>query len=283
MQRGVHPDVVEFAPGGASYRVQGRRPRRDPSRSGAGADRSRSPRADPVRGRAAARQPERVGQRDAEDDRGAAAAHDRAARHRRAPTTSCRRSAPAASASTSIPVADDALRAALERDGVDPGDRGDRGRARRAVSSRAPVRFAGPLAPMRAAFADAPARVDGTGATAFAVAEELGAAVDQAADAVTSRHERGAAGVRRRARAPRVRRPRRADAAAAGSRSATSARSRRTRIDLLLEGVTVIESVYRDALADPAPPLNRDRPRLVVAPARGRARSTRAAKRVRRS
>ena len=34
---------------------------------------------------------------------------------------------------------------------------------------------------------------------------------------------------------------------------------RRTRIDLLLEGVTAIESVYRDVLADPAPALNADR------------------------
>lgn len=35
---------------------------------------------------------------------------------------------------------------------------------------------------------------------------------------------------------------------------------RRTRIDLLVEGVTAIESVYRDALAAPAAPLNADRP-----------------------
>ena len=40
--------------------------------------------------------------------------------------------------------------------------------------------------------------------------------------------------------------------------------TRRTRIDLLLEGVTAIESVYRDALAAPAPPLNEDRPVLCV-------------------
>ena len=36
--------------------------------------------------------------------------------------------------------------------------------------------------------------------------------------------------------------------------------ARRTRIDLLLEGVTAIESVYRDVLAAPAPALNTDRP-----------------------
>ena len=66
--------------------------------------------------------------------------------------------------------------------------RGDGGRAlgRAARSRRA---FAGPLAPMRAMFAYAPSQVDGTGAKAFSLAEGLGAAVDQAADAVTSRHE----------------------------------------------------------------------------------------------
>jgi hypothetical protein len=41
---------------------------------------------------------------------------------------------------------------------------------------------------------------------------------------------------------------------------------RRTRIDLLLEGVSAIESVYRDALAAPAPPLNTDQRALNVAP-----------------
>ena len=119
---------------------------------------------------------------------------------------------------------------------------------------------------MRAAFANAPTRVDGTGATVFAVAELLGAAVDQAADVVTGRHEaelhdfeeelerlgyaeRDAQRLRRRIE-ERQRRE-----------------SRRTRIDLLLEGVTALETVYRDVLADPAPPLNADRPQLVV-PAR---------------
>ncbi len=42
--------------------------------------------------------------------------------------------------------------------------------------------------------------------------------------------------------------------------------TRRTRIDLLLEGVTAIESVYRDALAAPAPALNADRPPLRTTP-----------------
>ena len=37
-------------------------------------------------------------------------------------------------------------------------------------------------------------------------------------------------------------------------------------IDLLLEGVTAIESVYRDVLASPAPTLNRDRTVLYIEP-----------------
>jgi len=107
--------------------------------------------------------------------------------------------------------------------------------------------------------------LDGTGATAFGQAELLGAAVDRAADVVTERHEaelrdfdaelerlgygdRDAQRMRRRIE-ERQRRE-----------------SRRTRIDLLLEGVTAIESVYRDALADAAPALNADRPRVVVPP-----------------
>ena len=59
--------------------------------------------------------------------------------------------------------------------------------------------------------------------------------------------------------------------------------TRRTRIDLLLEGVTAIESVYRDTLAAPAPPLNADRPAIQVAPVPPRPRSTHAARRARRS
>ena len=42
---------------------------------------------------------------------------------------------------------------------------------------------------------------------------------------------------------------------------------RRSRIDAVLEGITAIESVYRDALSEGAPPLNLDRERLMVNPA----------------
>ena len=42
--------------------------------------------------------------------------------------------------------------------------------------------------------------------------------------------------------------------------------TRRTRIDLLIEGVTAIESVYRDVLAAPAPALNADQSALHTTP-----------------
>jgi DNA polymerase-3 subunit delta' len=162
------------------------------------------------------------------------------------------------------PVADDTLRIALAHDGIAPEIAATAAALAGGQLARARA-FAGSLAPMRAAFANAPTRVDGTGARAFAVAELLGAAVDQAADAVTARHdeelrefdaelerlgyeERDAQRLRRRIEERHTR------------------EARRTRIDLLLEGVTVIESVYRDTLAAPAPPLNQDQPRLVVSP-----------------
>jgi DNA polymerase III subunit delta' len=162
------------------------------------------------------------------------------------------------------PVADDVLQVALERDGIAP----DVAATAAALSGGQLARaraFAGPLAPMRSVFAHAPTLVDGTGATAFAVAEQLGAAIDQAAAAVATRHEeelkefvadmerhgyeeRDAQRLRKRIEERQLR------------------EARRTRIDLLIEGVTIMETVYRDALADPAPTLNQDRPRLVLIP-----------------
>jgi len=115
--------------------------------------------------------------------------------------------------------------------------------------------FAGPLHDLRDAFAAAPGRLDGYGATALRVAEELDGSVDTAAATVAERHraeleefdaemerlgysDRDAQRMRRRIEDRHTR------------------ETRRTRIDLLLEGVTAIESVYRDALVAPAPALN---------------------------
>jgi DNA polymerase III subunit delta' len=162
------------------------------------------------------------------------------------------------------PVADDTLRAALEHDGVAPEIAATAAALSGGQLARARA-FAGPLAPMRAAFVNATTRVDGTGARAFAVAELLGAAVDQAADAVANRHQQELQDLDEE-----LERHGYEERAAYALRKRMNERHKRevtrARRDLLLEGVTVIESVYRDSLADPAPPLNQDQPRLVVSP-----------------
>jgi DNA polymerase-3 subunit delta' len=162
------------------------------------------------------------------------------------------------------PTTDDVVAAALEREGVDAS------RAQLAASlsggqlARARA-FAGPLASFRATFAGAPARVDGTGANAISIAEELDAAVEAAAAQVAQRHheelETFDAEMERYGYSDRdaQRMRRRID-------DRHKREVRRTRIDLLLEGVTVLESVYRDALAAPAPALNADQPVLTVSP-----------------
>ncbi|HEX5097578.1 MAG TPA: DNA polymerase III subunit [Acidimicrobiia bacterium] len=162
------------------------------------------------------------------------------------------------------PTTDDVVAAALAREGVDSG------RAQLAASlsggqlARARA-FAGPLASFRATFARAPARIDGTGAKAIAIAEELDAAVEAAAEQVAQLHreelEAFDAEMERHGYSDRdaQRMRRRID-------DRHKREVRRTRIDLLLEGVTVLESVYRDALAAPAPALNADQPPLAVSP-----------------
>ena len=154
-----------------------------------------------------------------------------------------------------VALADDAVRDQLVREGGDA----DAATTLAALAGGQIARaraLAGPLAAMHAAFAAAPHRVDGYGATALLVAQELDAAVDAAASAVEARHteelaefdtemerhgysDRDAQRLRRRIEERHKR------------------EVRRTRIDLLVEGVTAIESVYRDALAAPADALNR--------------------------
>jgi DNA polymerase-3 subunit delta' len=161
------------------------------------------------------------------------------------------------------PIADDDVRAVLEREGVSAPDAAALASLAGGQLARARA-LAGRLGPLRAAFASATTRVDGYGATAFTIAQELDSAVEEAAAAVERQHkeeleafdaemerlgysEREAQRMRRRIDERHKR------------------ETRRTRIDLLLEGVTAIESVYRDTLAAPAPPLNADRPALRVA------------------
>ena len=265
MLRGVHPDVVEFEPGAASYRVR-----------------------DDVRERIlpeAARAPIE-GERkvlilfEAERLRG----NQNESANAMLKTLEEPPARTVVVLVTSMP--DDLLptiRSRCQRIDFAPlGDDGDHRRARarrrrprrsrvrrraRRRAARAGTRVRRPAAAIcDAAFAAAPARVDGYGATAIALAQELDAAVDAAASTVADRQreeladfdaemerlgyaERDAQRMRRRIEERHKR------------------ETRRTRIDLLLEGVTAIESVYRDVLASPAPALNLDRPALHVSAA----------------
>jgi DNA polymerase-3 subunit delta' len=162
------------------------------------------------------------------------------------------------------PLSTDALEAALVGAGADPASASLAARLSGGQLARARA-LAGPLAALRAAFASVPARVDGTGATAAALASELDDSVNASTATLTETHVRELAqfdadmerhGYEGRA-AERLRRRllRRHEREA-----------RRARMTLMLEGVTAIESVYRDALAAPAPALNTDRPVPTVPP-----------------
>ena len=139
VQRGVHPDVVEFAPGGASYRVK------EDVRDSILPEAARAPieadrrvlilfEAERLRGNQNESANAMLKTIEEPPPRTivllvTAAADDLLPTIR----SRCQRI-------DFDPVADDVLRAALERDGVDAGDRGDRGRALAAASSRAPAR-----------------------------------------------------------------------------------------------------------------------------------------------
>jgi DNA polymerase III subunit delta' len=162
------------------------------------------------------------------------------------------------------PVADDLLRTALEAEGVPVAPATLTARLSGGQLARARA-LAGPLANLRALFAGAPGRFDDTGATALAVAEELDAAVSGAADQVTARHAEELAEFD-----AEMERHGYSDRDAQRMRRRLDERhkreARRTRIDLLLEGVTAMESVYRDVIAVPAPPLSSDLPALQCTP-----------------
>src|SRR5262249_24100385 len=154
------------------------------------------------------------------------------------------------------PIADAVVQAALEHDGIAPDEAATLAALSGGQVARARA-LAGRLGPLRGAFASAPARVDGYGASALAIAQELDAAIESGAVEVDGQHkeeleafdaEMERLGYERR-EAQRMRRR---------IEERHKRETRRTRIDLLIEGVTAIESVYRDALAAPAPPLNTD-------------------------
>jgi DNA polymerase-3 subunit delta' len=152
------------------------------------------------------------------------------------------------------PLADGTVIAALVADGANP-ELAARAAALAGGQLARARAFVGPLQALRDAFAAAPTEVDGYGATALRIAQKLDAEVEAAASSVAERQteelrdfdaemerlgysDREAQRLRRRIEERHKR------------------ETRRTRIDLLLEGVTAIETVYRDALAAPAPRLN---------------------------
>jgi len=123
--------------------------------------------------------------------------------------------------------------------------------------------LAGPLAPLRLAFADVPARITGHGATVLELATGLGAAIDDAIGALEAIQTRelgeADAEAERLGYAARTAQAMRRRLVEAQKRSL-----RRARTEALLEGIAAIESVYRDALAPDAPPRNLDRAPLRV-------------------
>jgi DNA polymerase-3 subunit delta' len=154
------------------------------------------------------------------------------------------------------PVSVEALERALIADGAEAGTAALAARLSGGQLARARA-LAGPLAELRAAFASVPARVDGTGATAARLASEMDEVIGASTASMTAGHERelvefdsemerhgyeGRAADRLRRRL--VRRHER--------------EARRARMSLLLEGVTAVESVYRDVLAPPGGALNTD-------------------------
>jgi DNA polymerase-3 subunit delta' len=263
VQRGVHPDVVEFEPAGASYRVR-----------------------EDVRERIlpeAARAPIEAERKvlilfEAERLRGnqneSANAMLKTLEEPPARTVVLLVTSVADDLLPTIrsrcqridfaPLADGAVQAALEREGV-PAAEAERVAGLAGGQLARALAFVGPLRGLREAFASVPARIDGYGATALALAQEVDGAVEAAASTVADRQraelEEFDAEMERLGYADR-------DAQRLRRRIEERHRreTRRTRIDLLLEGVTAIESVYRDVLASHAPTLNRDRTVLYIEP-----------------
>jgi DNA polymerase-3 subunit delta' len=262
VERGLHPDVVEFEPGGASYKVDDIREKVLPE-----AHRS------PVEGERKVLlllEAEKLSVPPAV----AANALLKTLEEPPARTVIVLVSSSADDLLPTIrsrcqrvdfdPVPDATLRAALEQEGLSSDGAWLAASLSGGQLARARA-LAGPLANLRALFAHAPARLDGTGATALAIAEQLDASVSGAADEVARRHAEELAEFD-----AEMERYGYSDRDAQRMRRRVDERHkrelRRTRIDLLLEGITAIETVYRDVIAAPSPPLNTDQAALVLSP-----------------
>lgn len=179
------------------------------------------------------------------------------------------------------PLDEETIVAALESDGLEAdaallAARLGGGQLARARS------LAGERRSLRDAFVGAAARVDGAGATAAKLAESLDAAVKDAIAAVKARHDQEL--FEFDAAAERAGYPLRA--VAAQRRRMTTRHDRHERIarrEALVEGITALETVYRDALAGPAAPhRNLDRVPLTIE-ARAGARALEACREARQS
>jgi hypothetical protein len=119
---------------------------------------------------------------------------------------------------------------------------------------------------LRDAFVDAAAALDGTGAAVAEQAEYLHAAIAGTVAELEAAHEREIEELMEELE--RAGYPERT-AKALQKRLAERQRRehRRARTEALIEGITALETVYRDALAGPdAPALNTDRPLLNAGP-----------------
>ncbi|MGZ8764567.1 MAG: DNA polymerase III subunit [Acidimicrobiia bacterium] len=156
------------------------------------------------------------------------------------------------------------LRDALEREGIESGRAELAARLAGGQMARARL-LAGRYARLRDAFSLAPTRLDGSGAAAVTVAEDLVGAVQDAATGLRTTHEAEAAELDveiERAGYP----PRAAQALTRRLRERQKREDRRARTEALHEGITALESMYRDALATGAPRINADREVLAVSP-----------------
>lgn len=156
------------------------------------------------------------------------------------------------------------LRAALERDGIDPERAALAAGLAGGQMARARL-LAGRYAQLRDTFSLAPARLDGSGAAAVTVAEDLAGAVQDAATGLRATHDDEVTALDveiERAGYP----PRAAQALTRRLRERHKREDRRARTEALHEGITALESMYRDALAAGSSPMNSDRAVLTVTP-----------------
>jgi DNA polymerase-3 subunit delta' len=125
--------------------------------------------------------------------------------------------------------------------------------------------LAGPFARVRRGFALAPSIVDGTGATAVRLADELDREIGASIEQVTEQHARELAAFEAEMERQGYQ-PKEAQRLRRRIEERQKREGVRARRELLFEGVTAIEATYRDALAGGALARNTDVPTLTVNP-----------------